>query len=78
MFGIIICAPVKKFPMPPKDQKGCELDVCPHCETKIWISAKKRALKDCLEYSTVYCYDCVLDQAIANPANLANSVRVDI
>ncbi len=60
---IIMCPSLLLYPEPPKDQPGCELDNCPYCNKKMWISKKKRALREALAKKPliVACYDCLTE-----------------
>lgn len=42
---IIGCIPVSAQPTPPRDQKNCVIEPCPQCNTDMWVSEKKRALR---------------------------------
>lgn len=78
---IIACPSVKRFPLfAPEDQPGCELEVCPHCNNKMWVSTKKRAYRDNLPKENYYigCYECIEDRVQKNPELFINSPMVNI
>ena len=55
---IIACAPVWIAPEPPPEQVGCKEEPCPRCGQGMWVSEKKRAIRekgiDCM------CMECVV------------------
>lgn len=73
-----MCAPLRSYPIAPKDQPGCEVIDCPHCGSKAWVSLKKRNLMAELKHFEVYCYDCLENKARTNKAFFKDHLRVDI
>lgn len=61
--NIIMCPSVSRYNDPPKDQPGAKIITCPHCESKMWISKKKRALVKILKNFLLICYDCLEKRA---------------
>jgi len=52
----IMCPPLSKMPQPPHDQPGCEQENCPNCGLPMWVSRKKRLMRD--KYKTHYIVKC--------------------
>ncbi len=78
--GYVICPPLSDYPQPPRDQPGCELEKCPHCSEKMWISAKKRNLRNdkIISPENIYCYTCMYKKAEKDPSFLIGSERRNI
>jgi transcription elongation factor Elf1 len=78
---VIFCPPLSIFPIAPKDQPRCTEINCPHCNKHMWISEKKRAIKDSCKKDgkdiLLACYVCFAKLVIDNP-ELRDHVRVDI
>lgn len=77
---IIMCPPLKTYAEPPADQPGCLKDKCPHCAEEIWISTRKRVIRDCNSPNTVmiFCYDCMKKKIKSNPELFANHVMMQL
>ena len=78
MFGIIMCANLKRFPEPPKGYSESKVINCPHCRAEVWISQKKQNLMQNLHRYELYCYDCLETKAISNPKFITEALRLDI
>ena len=75
---VIMCPSLSRYPVPPKDQPGCELIECPHCFNQCWISAKKKAIKGAAKEYFLACYDCLEKKAKEEPEFFCNSCRINI
>lgn len=61
---IIICPSIRLHPEASDEQPGCLLEKCPECGGRMWISAKKREIRDAFsDEVTIFCYDCALMKA---------------
>ena len=60
---IICCPPLSLYETPPKDHSKSELDECPICKKKMWLSEKKKALISCWREKNLElflsCYLCL-------------------
>jgi hypothetical protein len=60
---LILGMPVSCYPVAPEDQPGCIIESCPKCYQDIWISKKKRELRETLitqgMHYEVWCWDCL-------------------
>lgn len=69
----ILCIPVAMSKKPPKDQKACEIEKCTKCGTKIWVSLKKRNIRDDAESNknrvNMWCALCITLFASENKDN---------
>jgi hypothetical protein len=43
---LIICIPLSYSKAPPKDQINCVIEKCPKCKKEMWVSEKKRNIRD--------------------------------
>ena len=59
------CIPLSEFKSSPKDQPGCEIEDCPECKKGMWVSKRKRELRDNKNMKTI-CWFCLLNLCIKN------------
>jgi hypothetical protein len=60
------CIPYHASRNSPHDQSPCVLDECPHCKGLMWVSEKKRILKETLgQKARIYCLECLARSAVA-------------
>lgn len=43
---VIICIPLWYMAEPPLEQSDCLVEQCPECTTDMWVSERKRAIRD--------------------------------
>jgi len=55
----VLCVPLYWLPTHPTDQKNCVIEQCPRCKVDMWVSEKKRALREADEDALVLCGMCV-------------------
>ena len=59
----IMCIPVSMSPHPPTNQPDCEIEDCPKCGNQMWISRKKRMMRDKTQSHYIvkcWCMDCLI------------------
>ncbi|HWW39858.1 hypothetical protein [Pedobacter sp.] len=64
---LIGCIPVDAQPTHPDDQEDCIIEKCPLCKKDMWVSKKKRRLRDntiLLKKVQIYCLLCLAKEAI--------------
>ena len=71
------CIPVTACPEHPSDQMNCIKELCPACKNEIWVSEKKRALRDNLKLRCL-CLVCLFNAMIADGIDPKNIELVDI
>lgn len=60
------CIPRYASPIAPQDQSPCVTAECPHCKRLMWVSEKKRQLKESLgKKAKIYCLECLARAAHA-------------
>jgi hypothetical protein len=47
--NVIFCPPVSIYPTPPSDISKCEKVNCPICNGEMWLSVKKKTIKQMCE-----------------------------
>lgn len=62
---IIACIPTKLCPIAPVDQPGCEEEKCPECGQGMWVSSKKRLIRD--GGVPCQCMECVIRSTNGEP-----------
>jgi ssDNA-binding Zn-finger/Zn-ribbon topoisomerase 1 len=81
-FVIVACPPLSDFPESPKDQSESTLVDCPKCNSKMWISQKKKGVlmfSSCLNRDILFaCYHCVKNYALKNPEIFSKSEMMNI
>lgn len=79
---IIMCPPLSKYKEAPKDQSHSELYDCPKCDSKMWLSDKKKGVlmfSSCLGKDIILaCYDCITKMVAENATFFLDSERVDL
>jgi hypothetical protein len=79
---VLFCPPLSLYQEPPTDLSKCELVDCPSCENKMWLSEKKKLLKEfsiAMEKEIINeCYICFAKRARSDPGIWGNHVRIDI
>ncbi len=59
-FIYVGCIPVEAHPEHPTDQSPCVKEICPHCKRDMWVSEKKRKIREtCPRKVKVYCLECL-------------------
>jgi len=64
---LIGCIPLHAQAKHPKDQEDCIIEKCPLCDEDIWVSKKKRGLRDNAilhKKVKIYCLLCLAKEAI--------------
>jgi hypothetical protein len=74
----IACIPLSYEPTPPKEQTGLEIHQCPMCNADMWVSEKKRALKEKQIGSKMLCGQCCFIDMIAKGIDPKDAKIVDI
>lgn len=62
LLNIIGCIPFWAKCTPPSDQEDPQIENCPDCKKPMWVSRKKRHLRNTNNYATV-CMPCALVMA---------------
>ncbi len=67
----IFCAPLSLCPNPPDDQQDCVVEKCPQCDVDMWVSIKKRKIRDNAKIKKkndvkVWCGICVVKEQIGH------------
>jgi hypothetical protein len=70
------CIPYSHQKNPPKDQKGAKLELCYCCNKKMWVSDKKRELKE--KKFTLICWICLLKNLTLNGIDPKDIKLLDI
>jgi hypothetical protein len=62
----VLCIPVKYSPEPPKEQKNCLIEGCGKCGDEMWVSEKKRAMREKGNKKTlkILCAICVFNEYV--------------
>lgn len=78
--AVIMCPPVNMFPVPPPEQPNCEKTTCSDCNQLIWISEKKRNIRDSRskEASYIVCYVCLKRKALTDAEFFDNYIKVNL
>jgi len=73
---LIPCPDLKYHKKPLKDQPGCEAEECPECSKKMWVSSKKRMVREQAEIEYKFlCYPCMKIYIISIAKSPDNSLR---
>ena len=70
------CIPYSSQKTPPKDQKGAKLELCYCCNKKMWVSDKKRELKE--KKFTLICWICLFNGMKLSGIDLKDIKLIDI
>lgn len=54
------CIPVEYHPERPTDQSFCIVEKCPHCHHDMWVSERKRAMRETMPSFKIYCFICLV------------------
>lgn len=60
---IIGCMPQKITPVQPDDQSPCILENCKSCDELMWVSERKRKLRDSRSNAEMYCFVWIVTSA---------------
>lgn len=67
---VVMCPPFPEHAEAPKDHSASELRDCPHCDSKMWLSEKKKGIllfASCLKKEIFLgCYPCVKEHVKEN------------
>jgi hypothetical protein len=81
ILAVLMCPPLSMFPAhPPPDQPGCEKASCDDCARPIWISEKKRAIRDSRPKAASYvvCYFCLKKKARSDKKFFEDHIRINL
>jgi len=60
----VACMPVAVSPTPDPEQKECQIEQCPKCNTDMWVSIKKREMRaKNPKKIKIWCGDCCIKRA---------------
>ena len=81
---VIICMPVWYSPKPSPEQSNCLVEQCPECNIDMWVSERKRAIRDKAKVDGSYnvkvlCGMCAVKHKILSERDGATTITdVDI
>ena len=55
---IVGCIPVEAFPVPPKDYQNPYVGKCEQCDADVWMSDKKKEVKETYSHAKCLCMLC--------------------
>lgn len=58
------CIPLNKKPTPPTDQSPCIVEDCKECGEPMWVSEKKRKIRETTPNAEIVCFVCLAKAAI--------------
>jgi hypothetical protein len=60
---LIGCLPVSLQSYAPTDQSPCIIEKCSLCNEDMWVSERKRKLRDTQDNVKIYCVVCIINEA---------------
>lgn len=76
---IVGCIPVSRLAQAPTDQSPCIKEKCPLCEKDMWVSEKKRAMRDKSPQNVeIYCFLCLVAQFVKQGINPSDIELADM
>jgi hypothetical protein len=60
---VVGAIPLSVRDTPPNDQTPCVAEDCPGCLKPMWVSEKKRAFREVILDTQLYCFLCIVQQA---------------